>query len=360
MQAYVFNLPSILKNDNISFYFQKYFPTKKQYNLDWKTLSGSFGLKVAADVIARGASLPSGSREPVSRVSGPIPKIAMKMPMGENELYQYQMLLAMSNGNANQTELVKAWADDVKRVSVGVDSRIEWLALQGLSLGKIALTESNNNGVVTEYDIDYGIPSGQKSGYKTGSASWGTAASAKPISKDFKAIMAAARSKGIGLKYALMNTATFAEFAETAEVIAMCSSYANNALSIAQTPGIEAVNSVMRNIPYLYGLQIGLIDQDVIVENYDGTRTAGNPFADNCVTFVESMNLGTTYYVPAVDTIVEGSKAVTAVRDYLTIKKYSEEEPLMEYTAGIANAFPAWESAQRSFLMDTHNSSWSH
>lgn len=360
LQAYVNALPTILKQDNIDFYWKRHFPLKMQYNLDWKSIEGTFGMKIAADIVSRGASLPTGTREAMQRVTGPIPKIAKKLPMNENELYEYQMLLAMTQGDAQKTALVKAWADDVKRVEVYVDSRIEWMALQSISTGKLTLTEANNNHVVTEYNVDYNIPSAQKVGYQTGSASWATAASAKPITKDFRAIIKAARAKGFAPRYALMNMSTFAEFAETAEVTALCSSYANNALQIAQAPGLEQVNAVLARTPYLYGLQIALIDQDIIIESTNGSRSSSNPFADNCVTFVESLDLGRTFYVPAVDNSLEGSPAIKVVRDYLTIKKYSEEEPVMEYTAGIANAFPAWENAHRSYLLDTHNSSWSH
>lgn len=360
LQAYVNALPTILKNDNIEFYWKRHFPLKQQFDLDWKSIEGTFGLKVAADIVSRGASLPTGTREAMQRVTGPIPKIAKKLPMNENELYEYQTLLALTQGDAQKTALVKAWADDVKTVVTYIDSRIEWMALQSLSLGKLTLTKDNNNHVITEYDVDYNIDSSQKVGYQTGSASWATAASAKPITKDFRAIIKAARAKGFAPRYALMNMSTFAEFAETAEVTALCSSYANNALQIAQAPGLEQVNAVLSRTPYLYGLQIALIDQDIMIEKTDGTRVSTNPFSDNCVTFVESMELGRTFYVPAVDNSLEGSKAITVDNGYMTIKKYSEEEPVMEYTAGIANAFPAWENAHRSYLLDTHNSSWSH
>ena len=40
------------------------------------------------------------------------------------------------------------------------------------------------------------------------------------------------------------------------------------------------------------------------------------------------------------------------------VKKYSEESPVMEITEGIANAFPAWNLAGRSVLMQTNNTSW--
>ena len=52
----------------------------------------------------------------------------------------------------------------------------------------------------------------------SGSAAWNTTG-AKPFSKDFKAIVAKAKKKGIRLKYAFMNLDTFSLMAQTEEVV---------------------------------------------------------------------------------------------------------------------------------------------
>ena len=54
--------------------------------------------------------------------------------------------------------------------------------------------------IISEFDADYEIPTTQKVGYQTGSASWATAASAKPITIDLKYIVAAARTLGFAPK----------------------------------------------------------------------------------------------------------------------------------------------------------------
>ena len=106
-------------------------------------------------------------------------------------------MVAMTSANPDLRALVEAWAEDTKYCWDGVANRLEWIALQSISRGKIVLTNDNNNSVITEYDVDYQIDASQKFGYDTKSSSWVASTSAKPISVDFKKIVAAAKKKGI-------------------------------------------------------------------------------------------------------------------------------------------------------------------
>ena len=300
------------------------------------------------------------TREAIARIQGDIPKVAIKRTKDENELNEYEIMVAMTSANPDLRALVEAWAEDTQFCWDGVAARLEWIALQSISLGKVTLTNENNNSVITEYDVDYQIDATQKVGFQTGSAAWNTTG-AKPFSKDFKAIVAKAKKKGIRLKYAFMNLDTFSLMAQTEEVVKLSASFAANALNIAQTPSLEQVNAAMKGLAYLRGLQVVVIDQDITIEKDDGSRPfSGNPFADDVVMFSESKVLGSTYWKKPADMNLKGSVAIKAMNGHTCVKKYSTEEPIEEVTVGIANAFPAWLSSGRSFLMDTSNSTWTH
>lgn len=339
-------------------YYPSLFPLRENYTLSWKALEAQTGLKIAGDLVARGATISKKTREAIARIQGDIPKIAIKRTKDENELNEYDVMVAMTSQNPDLRALVEAWAEDTKYCWDGVAARLEWIALQSISLGKVTLTNENNNSVISEYDVDYQIEADQKVGFQTGSAAWGTSASAKPITKDFKAIVKAAKAKGISLKFAFMNLSTFAVFAETAEVTKLAASFASNALNIAYSPSVEQVNTAIKGLAYLNGLQIVIIDQDITIEKADGTRVTGNPFADNVVMFSESKVLGITYWKKPADMNIQGTAAIKAMNGHTCIKKYSNEEPIEEVTVGLANAFPAWTSSQRSYLMDVINNSW--
>ncbi|NCB42913.1 MAG: phage capsid protein [Clostridia bacterium] len=342
------------------YYYPTLFPLKENYTLTWKALEAQVGLKIAGDLVARGATIDKKTRDALARIQGDIPKTAIKRTKDENELNEYDIMVAMTSANPDLRALVEAWAEDTKYCWDGVANRLEWIALQTISLGKVTLTNDNNNSVISEYDVDYQIDASQKVGFQTGSAAWTTTASAKPFSKDFKAIIKAAKAKGISLKFAFMNVDTFANLVQTDEVIKSCASFASNALGIAQTPSLQQVNNAMAGLAYLRGLQIVVIDQDITIEKADGTRVTGNPFADNVVMFSESKVLGATYWKKPADMNVKGSVAIKALNGHTCVKKYSTEEPLEEVTIGLANAFPAWLSSGRSYLLDTANNSWTH
>ena len=343
------------------YYYPTLFPFKENYTLTWKALETQVGLKIAADLVARGATVDKKTREAIARIQGDIPKIAVMRTKNEDELNEYDVMVAMTSQNPDLRRLVEAWAEDTNFCWTAVATRLEWMALQSISLGKLTLTNANNTSVLTEYDVDYLIPEDQKVGFQTGSASWATSASARPITKDFKAVVKAAKKKGISLKYAFMSLDTFATFTETEEVQKICASFAANALGIAQTPSLEQVNTALRGLSYLRGLQIVVIDQDITIELGDGSRPfSGNPFTENVVMFSESKVLGNTYWKRPADLNVKGSVALKALNGHTLIKKFANEEPLEEVTMGIANAFPAWHTSARSWLMSTDANKWNH
>lgn len=342
------------------YYYPTLFPLKQNYTLTWKALEAQTGLKIAADLVARGVSIDKKTREALNRIQGDIPKIAIKRTMNDEELDDYDVMVAMTSQNPDLRALVEVWAKDTEYCWTGVAARLEWMALQQISLGKITLTKDNNVSVLSEYDVDYEIPAEQKLGYQTGSTSWNNV-SAKPISKDFKNIVKAARAKGIHLKFAFMNVDTFAKFADTEEVQKKCASFAANALDLQDTPDLETVNKAMKKLAYLYGLQIVVIDQDITLELADGSRPySGNPFADDVVMFSETKQLGYTYWKTPADNKLQGTAAIKAMNGHTLIKKFANEEPVEEVTMGVANAFPAWLSSSRTYLLDTAHTSWSH
>lgn len=338
------------------FYYPTLFPLKETYSLTWKSLQAMAGLRIAADIVARGVRIDPKTREAINRIQGEIPKIAVKKVMDENRLNDYDIFMAMSSQNPDLRALVEFWAEDTKFCFEAVAARLEWMALRSISTGKLKVTSSNNAGPISVAGADYGIDSTQKFGANT---AWGTTASAKPISKDLKAGVDKGKNKGFRPNFAFMSMDTFTAFASTDEVQKLCASYVVNALNLQQMPTPEQANTALKNIPYLHGLQLRVIDQDITTELSDGTRTTGNPFADNVVMFSESEVLGNTFWKRPADLGVQGGPAIRTLNGHTLIKKFAEEEPIQEITMGIANAFPAWTNAQRCLLMRTDATSWS-
>lgn len=337
-------------------YHPTLFPVRQTNFLSWKSIENEAVGRVAADVVARGTSLREKPRPIFTKIQGDMPKIATKTSMDEDAMYEYDELSRYieqdGTDRAAKNRLIELWRNDVKFCYDAVVNRVEWLALQSISRGKVTLTESNNDGVTTEFAADYQLPAERKRGYY-GSYPWSTAASAKPITVDLAQAIQAGKAKGIKYKFAFMNAKTFADFAATEEVIKMSASFAQNALNIAYIPTLQSVNTALKSIGNLEGLQIVVIDQDI-----EANGTTSNPFKDNVVLLSEKAVLGETLWKRAIDMDIATPTFYKAESGYVCLKKYAEEEPIIEYSAGIANAMPVWKTSTRSMLLDVKNSSW--
>jgi len=337
------------------YYYPTLFPLSETPFLTWKMLEGQAGLKIAADLVARGATIPKKTREAISRLQGDIPKISIGREKLEDELTEYDIMLAMASQNPDLKAIVEFWAEDTKYCWNGVAARAEWIALKQISLGKVTFSNANNASVVTEYNVDYQIPADQKIGVNT---RWDNGTTGKPFSKDFPAALAKGKAIGATYRFAFMNTATLAKLVEQEETIKYCASYLQNLAGMSQVPALSDVNAMLLKKVAFKGLQIVEIDQDITIELPDGSRITGNPFEDDVVLFSESKVLGKTYWKRPIDMNLTGSVAMKVMNGHTLIKKYSEESPVKEVTEGIANLFPAWNLAGRSVLMQDSATTW--
>lgn len=351
MQAVIYSY------DLKDYYYPTLFPLKETNLLTWKTLEAQTGLKIAADLISRGATIPRKMREAISRIQGDIPKISISREKTEDELTEYDIMVAMAGNNPDLKALVEFWAEDTKFCWDGVAARAEWIALRQISLGKVKFTNSNNAAVVTEYDVDYLIPREQKIGVAD---SWDNVKNGKPLTKDIPEALKRGEEIGASYKFMFMSKNTFLKFAAQEEVIKHCSTTINKLAGITTKPSLQAVNDYLASSAEMYnGLQIVLIDQRITIELADGSRTTSNPFEDDVVLFSESKVLGSTYWKRPIDAKnIAGSVADKVMHGHTLIKKYSTESPVQEVTEGISNLFPAWGLAGRSVLMQVNATSW--
>lgn len=353
------NMEAVIHSYDLKdYYYPTLFPLKETHRLDWKMLEAQAGLKIAADLVSRGATIPKKMRDAISRIQGDIPKISISREKTEDELTEYDLMVAMAGNNPDLKALVEFWAEDTKFCWDGVAARAEWIALRQISLGKVKFTNSNNAAIVTEYDVDYMIPSDQKIGV---SVSYSSGTSGKPLSKDIPAALKKGKSIGASYKFMFMNVDTFAKFAAQEEVVKKCATLIESITGASDTPDLQTVNAYLAKKKELYkGLQIVVIDQEITIELANGTRNTSNPFEDDVILFSESKVLGNTYWKRPIDAKkMPGSVAEKVMHGHTLIKKYSTESPVQEVTEGISNLFPAWSSAGRSVLMQVNATSWS-
>lgn len=365
-------IPSILKNinpDDIDFLvrnfqyqedqnysFNRLFPYMERATLDWHVAESGSNRVIAADVVARGASIDIKGRGGFGRISGDIPKIAIAQFMDENEYYDLRALLNQYQGNEKAVNLIKKWADDYTACYNGVMSRLEWMAMRTISTGKLSLTNLNNVGIVSENDADYQLDTNQKLGVDT--VYTGSSTSGKPFTVDIPAVIEKAHSIGVRLTKARMNQVTWSRFIAQTEVKNFCATFLQNQTSTQGTPTLEAVNSYLSAHSELYGdLQFEVIKTSV---NFyiNGAYTEERTFADNVIGFYSEDEQGETYWVRPIDMDIEDC-SIKSMKELMMFKRYAEADPVIEKTMAIANAFPVWKQAPNCVLLDVSATSWS-
>lgn len=332
--------------------YPNFFDLKKVETLEFETLVGEKGVPVMADVISFDAKAPIKTRKTIEKLSGEIPKIAVKRFMKESDVLKYRRLRYDVRGRSDLQSLLDLVFSDLDFCYNGVRFRMEWLAMQAMSKGAITLTSQNNGeGMYLEEAVDYQIPTTNKSGV---SVSWATTASSKPL-ENFQTVKETAMENGINLRYAIMRTSQFNQIKNSADTIAKVKAYVNGSGKLSITK--RAINEYLleEGLP-----QIVTVDPMVTHESKKGTKTVVNAWEEHRVAFVEDLKVGSLQHAPlAAEGDANLAKKVQMVkRDYTLITKWSEQEPYSEWTKAEANAFPVINDPDAMYLLRTNNASW--
>ena len=338
--------------DATPFYFGTLFPVRKVNGFVWRTLANQLEKKnVAADLHSDNATVVRKRRPIFESAKGDIPFISISREMTRREIKEYQTELAFAQ-DADATELVQYWGNDIDFCFNGVQSELEYIALKLLSgAGKLEFTTTTNATYANEFDLDYDVDPEMK--VKT-SSDWANKTSADIIG-DLRGFIKLAKDNKLNPKFAFVNLDEFYKIASADQIVKACASFAANALGISQTPDLTQVNAMLAKQAWLNGIQLRILDQTITREFSDGTQTSGNPF-DNCrMVLSESEQLGTTQY----DILQENSDLILrAERAHTIVKKYGTVEPQSEVTIGQADAVPVFDTAYRNLYIRTDAKDW--
>lgn len=334
------------------FLFGTYFPVKKVNGFIWRTLGNQLAkTNVAADLHTDNGTILRKRRPLFESAKGDIPFISISRELKRSEIKDYQTALAFAPDD-DATKLVQYWGDDVDFCFTGVQAELEFIAWKTFSnAGRLAFTTTTNATFANEFDLDYDVDPEMK--VKT-TADWADKGKADIIG-DLRTFVKLAKAMGMNPKYAFVNLDEFYKIASSDQIIKACASFASNALGIAQTPNLQAVNSMLASQAWLNGLQLRVIDQSVTREFADGTSSTGNPFEDARLVLTESERLGSTQY----DILQENNDLILrAERSHTIVKKYGTVEPQSEVTIGQADAVPVFDTAYRSLFVRTDAKDW--
>ena len=335
-------------------FWQSFFGLKYTTQLTWESLSGSGGNPVMADVIEYNASAPLKTRRTLTKRSGDIPKIALKRKMDEKDFNDYLNMKARAMGDANKTALLDLIFGDVGFCYDGVMARTEFLCLQALSYGGLALDSTNNNGKITETSVDFGVPSANKTAVGT---IWSTAASATPLA-DIKTKVTAARDNGHKIQRIIMDVTTFNYLVATDEAKETFAAFRGYSDKTKQLLMLQDVNLFLTGhmLP-----PIMVVDSSVRFEDEDHSLSTVAPWKTGYVAFVTDQKVGEVKHGPIAEENAEAVRksAIMTKRDHVLITKWGQVEPFGEFTKGQANAFPTFYDVDSIYLLLTTATEWS-
>jgi len=338
--------------DLSDFFFPTLFPLKFVTSLKWESLEADFGAPVAGDVISWDSRAPRKRREVVSKLSGNIPKIGVAREKSESQMNEYNNLKRYADDAAKKQLLNWIW-EDQEFVFKGVNARLEWLALRAASTGKVVLSNTNNEGIVTDSAVDFLIPTANKSGVST-SITIANKATSKPITK-IRDVVKAAKGKGKKLNYIFTDQDMLDAILASDETIAFVAPWVMQATNLTMSPSLTSLNLALKG----QGLPvIGVVESFIEIE-IKGERTKVNPWEPGVLLFSETPTLGDTAHTRLADEDVESTTSLKVKREHVLIKRFATEEPLTETCLAIANAFPVLNGAGSKWLVDGLNTSWS-
>lgn len=346
--AYATRLQVVIDNNLARFaptWYQQYFPfAPAQNTLTFTSAIGSARIEAAASIVNRDSSTPLRSRAALAKYQGEIPAIKEMFRMSESDYRDFLTLQALNvDDNTRKQQLLDFLFNDVKHVGDSAHKRLDIMALEAVSTGKISLTVTNNpDGLVLSDAVDLLMPSGNKSNSTT---SWATSATAKPID-DIESVVEDGQAKGVTFAKILMSRSLWLKFKACKQVTDSLQSF-NILAKGASVATLDKVNDYLQAnlLPV-----IELVDKPIGIEK-DGVIGTVRPFDEDVASFIPAGNLGTIKNAVAIEQLQPVQKVTYASFNRALISKWSENEPWGEWTKVELNAFPAVDAIDSIFLL---------
>lgn len=335
-------------------YFPNFFGVKQKDSLKWETLTGEKGAPVIADVISFDSSAPQKKREVIGKMSGDIPKTAVKRGMNESDWNEYRQLSRDCQGDADLKAILDLAFKDQDFVYNAVRGRFEWWCMQLMSKGGFVLNSTNNNGIVTEEFVGCGMP---KANRKVSAEDWSKSATADGL-QDIEDVVTDASAEGVTIKYVVMRKDTFALLKKQKAVIEKVKGWINQKEKL--TISKKVINEYLSAQENTEGVQIVLVSPSVRIENAQHQRTTVNPWEAHNICFLEDLQCGDIQHGPIAQEHADTYKnrATVLKKDFVFISKWSELEPFKEWTKAEANAIPVLNDPDAMYIMKTDGKTW--
>lgn len=300
---------------------------------------------VAADVVSLGSPLPLKKRDRISRAGGRLPKVGILFHKDEQDISDINVMIARG---ARESSVAAKIMDDVKKAIRGVDLRNEILFLEGLSTGMCLVDSETNDGTGIRADFGYK----KENTMHAITAPW-TSASATPVD-DINQIFEKAVEDSVTIEHAYISEKAFKRLRNSEQGKALAARYMNVVFTATTQLTVPKTETMLEALKDEFGATFHIVKSSIRIENPDGSFTNVKPFAEDNVVFTPTDNIGRLVY----GTLAEETNPVNGVDyeksgSYVLVSKFSENNPLMEYTSAQAICLPVIDEADSIYLLHT-------
>lgn len=315
----------------------EYSPTLK-----WSSIEVN-GSTVAADVVAMDSPLPLKMRDSISKADGDIPKLGMKLYLGEKALTDLEIIKNQPN---QESQLVAKLFQDTPKVITGVYEQLERMFLQALSSGVTVIEDSANVGLGIRVDFGY------KTENKFNPTKVWSDTTSTPVT-DIETVIAAADAKGDTITTIMMDKFAFNNFKKNPQVQQMYASYkgiAVTTVSVLPVPTLSQVNEALNDA---YNITIKVVDRSVRIEK-NGVKSSVKPWQEGSVVFLTTENVGRMVWGSLAEMSHPAKQVTYEIADsFILVSKYHKIDPLREYTSSQALALPVIDGVDSIYLLDS-------
>ena len=331
-------------------WFPKYFRMGiTQASLTFEDAVGRNRIEAAASVVDRDAATPLRNRPKLETYFGNIPAIKEAFLMKESEMREF---LLMQNSTVLAGSRKQAIMDniygDVTKVTRACLKRVDIMCLEAVSKGIVNVTVENNpDGVVLGTPLDLLMPATNK---VNAAFTWATANTATPLT-DIEGIIESFSQVGKKFSKMLISRSLWTKFKNTDQVKNTMLTYYFGPK--AANSGASAVTTFAKINEYMEANDLPTFElvEEVIGIEKDAIITNIKPFSQENLVFIPAGELGEIKNAFAMEQIRPVPKVSYATYNKVLVSKWSDNEPLQEWTKGELNAMPAMGQSIDSIVL---------